>query len=173
MSTTDRPSPDDPSAGSRRFVPVPGVPAPEVVEPENGATPVAEEERSGYPDAPGAPPPAEEQELQEEAPPPPEPIRSGYPDEPAAPPPLSAFLPVPVETVEAAREATKTRVRDVGHLLTRYAQQYWPDRTPRPVAPAEEPPRLVGRMGRLIPYMRAIPWVLGALFVLSFVWDFP
>src|SRR5690606_23328690 len=59
------------------------------------------------------------------------------------------------------------------YLLVRYVRRYWPERAPRAVAPAEEPPRLVGRLGQVIPYLRVIPWALGALFALSFVWDFP
>jgi len=37
----------------------------------------------------------------------------------------------------------------------------------------EEPPRTVGAHARALPYLRAIPVLLAALFGLSFVWDFP
>jgi hypothetical protein len=190
MSEPERPPGAPPPGGPRRLVPVPGVPAPEVVEPEtvepeapadvpvseepaprNGATPDPEPPtHTGYPDDPSAlPPPVA---LPDPAAPPGDLPPSGFPDAPDAPPP-GALLPIPAESVEAAKEATKTRVRDVGHLVVRYARRYWPERAPRPVAPAEEPPRLVGRMGQLIPYLRVVPWALTALFAVSFAWDFP
>ncbi|MDX1421141.1 MAG: DUF445 family protein, partial [Rubricoccaceae bacterium] len=111
---------------------------------------------------------------------------SGYPDDPAAPPPpldmtgaepvgpapRGTRLPVPAGSIEAAKQATRSRARDVGLLLVRYARRYWPERAPRPVASTDEPPRFVGRLGQVLPYLRAIPWLLGALFALSFAWDF-
>jgi len=37
----------------------------------------------------------------------------------------------------------------------------------------EPPPRQTGGYARWLPLLRALPWVLGALFAVSFVWDFP
>ncbi len=37
----------------------------------------------------------------------------------------------------------------------------------------EEPPKRTGSYARWLPVLRALPWILGALFVLSFAWDFP
>ena len=40
-------------------------------------------------------------------------------------------------------------------------------------ATIEEPPKRTGSYARWLPVLRALPWVLGALFALSFAWDFP
>jgi hypothetical protein len=37
----------------------------------------------------------------------------------------------------------------------------------------EPPPKRTGGYARWLPLLRALPWALGALFALSFVWDFP
>jgi uncharacterized membrane-anchored protein YjiN (DUF445 family) len=74
---------------------------------------------------------------------------------------------------ESARTATRGRMRDVGRLALKYGKQYWPESTAREAPKTWEPPRLVGRIGKVIPYMRAIPWILGGFFGLSFAWDFP
>lgn len=37
----------------------------------------------------------------------------------------------------------------------------------------EPPPRQTGSYTRWLPLLRALPWVLGALFAVSFAWDFP
>ena len=37
----------------------------------------------------------------------------------------------------------------------------------------EEPPKRTGSYARWLPVLRALPWILGALFGLSFAWDFP
>ena len=58
------------------------------------------------------------------------------------------------------------------NLLSEYVLQHLPDRVARPHS-MQEPPRAVGTHARLIPFLRAVPWGLGVLFVLSFVWDFP
>ena len=77
------------------------------------------------------------------------------------------------DAVESARTATRGRMRDVGRLALKYGKQYWPEQPVREAPKEWEPPRLVGRIGKVIPYMRAIPWILGAFFGLSFAWDFP
>ena len=40
-------------------------------------------------------------------------------------------------------------------------------------AAVDEPPRRVGSYGAWLPVLRALPWVLAALFAVSFAWDFP
>jgi uncharacterized membrane protein YheB (UPF0754 family) len=37
----------------------------------------------------------------------------------------------------------------------------------------DPPPEQTGGYARWLPILRALPWILGALFALSFVWDFP
>jgi len=37
----------------------------------------------------------------------------------------------------------------------------------------DPPPRQVGGYARWLPVLRTLPWMLGALFAVSFVWDFP
>ncbi|PQJ35486.1 hypothetical protein BSZ35_13515 [Salinibacter sp. 10B] len=37
----------------------------------------------------------------------------------------------------------------------------------------EEPPKRTGSYARWLPVLRGLPWILGALFALSFAWDFP
>ena len=39
--------------------------------------------------------------------------------------------------------------------------------------PVDPPPKQTGGYARWLPVLRALPWILGALFALSFVWDFP
>ncbi len=76
-------------------------------------------------------------------------------------------------TVEEAKAVTKRRAHDLGLLLARYVRRHLPKRTATAPTPVPEPPRLKGRLGAILPVMRLIPWLLGALFLLSFVWDFP
>lgn len=40
-------------------------------------------------------------------------------------------------------------------------------------ASVEPPPKRTGSYARWLPVLRALPWLLGAVFVLSFAWDFP
>ena len=77
------------------------------------------------------------------------------------------------DAVESARTATRGRMRDIGRLALKYGRRYWPEQAARKAPKKWEPPRLVGRIGKILPYMRAIPWVLGGFFALSFAWDFP
>lgn len=77
------------------------------------------------------------------------------------------------ERISSAREATKDRMRDVGRLVVDYGKQHWPEQAVTAAPQSWEPPRLVGRIGTVLPYMRVIPWLLGALFAVSFFWDFP
>ncbi len=114
------------------------------------------------------------------------PMSSANPDDMPAHP--KGYVPVPgvidtdelgtkadaaADVVESAKTATRGRMRDVGRLVADYGRQHWPEQPLKETARSWEPPRLVGRIGKVLPYMRAIPWVLGALFLLSFAWDFP
>ncbi len=76
-------------------------------------------------------------------------------------------------TVEEAKAVTRRRAHDLGLLLARTVRRHLPERSAAVPTPAPEPPRLKGRLGQILPVMRTIPWVLGALFLLSFGWDFP
>ncbi|WP_420456429.1 DUF445 domain-containing protein [Rubrivirga sp.] len=119
--------------------------------------------------APGDSPPAPPQEPGDTpavAPP-------DTPTPPADPGDPAAALPVSPSTVVAtAREATASRGRELAQLVVRYGKAHVPETPPRPVAPDTGPPRMVGRVGQLIPFLRVIPWVLAALFAVSFWWDF-
>lgn len=77
------------------------------------------------------------------------------------------------ETIEDAQTATRGRMRDVGRLVVEYGKRHWPEPTQRETEKSWELPRLVGRIGKILPYMRAISWLLGGLFLFSFAWDFP
>ena len=81
-----------------------------------------------------------------------------------------ALVPVPV--VESAREAARGRGRELVQLVLRYGRQHVPASDRPPPAPDAGPPRMVGRVGQLIPYLRVIPWLLAAVFAVSFAWDF-
>ena len=74
-------------------------------------------------------------------------------------------------SVEEAKALTRARVRDLRQMLSRYIRRHLPALPPKRVA-APEPPRIVGAHARLLPYLRAIPWMLFGLFVVSFLWDF-
>lgn len=129
--------------------------------------------------------------MPDSIPPKPFPASSAPSDGPQEPP--KSYVPMPgvIETgiletdstepandpvskaVESARTATRGRMRDVGRLVMEYGKRYWPEPTSKEAPKEWEPPRLVGRIGKVIPYMRAIPWILGGFFGLSFAWDFP
>jgi len=57
-------------------------------------------------------------------------------------------------------------VQRAGRHLLRPSDREDPDDT-------EPPPRRTGGYARWLPVLRALPWVLGTLFAVSFVWDFP
>jgi len=58
-------------------------------------------------------------------------------------------------------------------LVTEYGKRHIPETPPREREPDTGPPRLVGRIGQIIPILRVLPWLLGAVFAISFYWDFP
>lgn len=78
----------------------------------------------------------------------------------------------PAHTLPEAREITRARASDLRRLLNKYVRRHLP--APAPRAPrVDEPPRMVGAHAKALPILRTIPWILGALFLLSFAWDFP
>lgn len=90
----------------------------------------------------------------------------------AAPSTTRNGRPAGGHTVEEAKALTRARARDLRELLGRYIRRHLPGLPPRQEG-APEPPRSVGSHARLLPYLRLIPWVLAALFAVSFMWDFP
>ncbi|MGB3541504.1 DUF445 family protein [Rubrivirga sp.] len=78
----------------------------------------------------------------------------------------------PAEVMETAKAATKDRGRELVQLVVKYGKEHVPETPPKPAMPDTGPPRMVGRVGQLIPFLRVIPWLLAALFALSFWWDF-
>lgn len=78
-----------------------------------------------------------------------------------------------VHSIPEAKAVTRQRAHDLGLLIARYVRRHLPKRPPAAPASVPEPPRLKGRLGQILPVMRLIPWGLGALFLVSFAWDFP
>ena len=76
------------------------------------------------------------------------------------------------EVVATAKEATASRGRELAQLVVTYGKAHLPETPERVIVPDAGPPRMVGRIGQLIPVLSVIPWVLGALFAVSFWWDF-
>ena len=57
--------------------------------------------------------------------------------------------------------------------IFRTASRHLPDAADAAEESVEAPPKHTGRYARWLPVLKTLPWVLGALFALSFVWDFP
>ena len=97
------------------------------------------------------------------------------PQAPAAGAPDASSRPLrpPEAVVQTAKEATKDRGRELVALVTEYGKRHIPETPPRQREPDTGPPRLVGRIGHIIPVLRVTPWLLGAVFAASFFWDFP
>lgn len=57
--------------------------------------------------------------------------------------------------------------------IFRAASRHLPDASGTEASDVEPPPKRTGSYARWLPVLKALPWVLGALFALSFVWDFP
>ena len=76
-------------------------------------------------------------------------------------------------SITEAKAVTKRRAQDLGLLVARYVRRHLPKREPAAPSVPESPPRLKGRLGQILPIMQLIPWLLGALFAVSFFWDFP
>jgi uncharacterized membrane-anchored protein YjiN (DUF445 family) len=73
--------------------------------------------------------------------------------------------------VDSAKEATRSRGRDLVALVVRYGRAHLPEREASAAAPDTGPPRMVGRIGQLIPVLRVVPWLLAVVFAASFAWD--
>ncbi|MEM1269830.1 MAG: DUF445 family protein [Bacteroidota bacterium] len=90
-------------------------------------------------------------------------------------------LPMPVGTegmddgegpsLPEVKEITQTRLRELGQLLVKYGQQHVPEAPSKQSGAATLPPR-TGSHAIAIRLLRLVPYALGTLFVLSFVWDF-
>ena len=179
--------PDDPAAP----------PPPRPVEPDGPP----DEETTGFPDEPLAPPPATPDPFSpappvapDPAPPPTTPgaaaVEGGAAAEggavPDAVPPRASGpgdgrgggpdggrgrLAPPRDVVDSAKEATRSRGRELVRLVLRYGRAHVPQRDAAPPRPDTGPPRMVGRIGQLIPVLRVVPWLLALVFAGSFVWD--
>ena len=68
------------------------------------------------------------------------------------------------------RDASLPRLQ---RQIFRTASRHLPDSAGTDGPSVEPPPKRTGRYARWLPILKALPWVLGALFALSFVWDFP
>lgn len=95
------------------------------------------------------------------------------PEPPESPEPAEPKDGERARSIPEAKAVTRRRAHDLGLLLARYVRRHLPPRSPAAPSRVPEPPRLKGRLGQILPVMRLIPWVLGALFALSFAWDFP
>ena len=69
------------------------------------------------------------------------------------------------------RDVTRARAEDLKTLFSKYLKRHLPEsESTESVMPV--PPRIAGSYAKLLPVMRLIPWLLGALFVVSTFWDF-
>ncbi|WP_412069790.1 DUF445 domain-containing protein [Rubrivirga sp. IMCC43871] len=150
----------------------------------DSATPPPDDAPATDPEAPRAPvpaPPAEPGEAPSRRPDPParpSPSPPTTPQEPGDALPERVVDPVarpvvPSPIVETAKSVTKDRGRELVQLVVRYGKDHLPEEAPREAVPDTGPPRMVGRVGQLIPFLRVIPYGLAVLFVASFWWDFP
>ena len=71
--------------------------------------------------------------------------------------------------VDTAKEAARSRGRELVALVVRYGKAHLPDTPPRAPHVDAGPPRLAGRLGTILPFLKAIPWVLALAFASSFV----
>lgn len=85
----------------------------------------------------------------------------------------AAVAPGKGVSVPEAREMTRATASDFRHLVARYVRRHLPVSGPSPVPQIAEPPRSTGSSGVLLSLLKVIPLTLGALFVVSFFWDFP
>ncbi len=98
---------------------------------------------------------------------PPPPSRESSRESPKESSPESSESAPPVESADAPWQGTGLR-----RAVLRAVVRNLPSEPPADVQ-AEEPPRRVGSYAQWLPLLRAIPWLLGAVFALSFAWDFP
>lgn len=77
----------------------------------------------------------------------------------------------PVSSIPEARAITRAKARDLRALLGTYVRRHLPPPSGKERVVAE-PPRTTGSHARIMPVLAAIPWLLAALFLVSFAWDF-
>ncbi len=87
---------------------------------------------------------------------------------PASAPPPSSDGPDRDATAAAPRSSWSRLRRRLTVTLSRHLPAA--DSNGAPIPP---PPKQTGGYARWLPVLRALPWILGGLFALSFVWDFP
>ena len=148
----------DDDAAPEAAVPAPA--APEAAAPE--AAPRLAEAGTAEPESQA--PPREAAPVSEALPADEAPRVAGDPDAEASA--SRALVPIPV--VESAREAARGRGRELIQLILRYGRAHIPETPRRDAAPDTGPPRMVGRVGQIIPFLQVIPWILGVVFVASF-----
>jgi uncharacterized membrane-anchored protein YjiN (DUF445 family) len=74
-------------------------------------------------------------------------------------------------SVPEAKRKTRASAEDFKALVSKYVKAHTPV-SEQSVKAGREPLRSVGGHASLLPLLQLIPWVLGALFVVSFFWDF-
>ena len=82
------------------------------------------------------------------------------------------------ETAMRAGVANGTADRDASwprlqRQIFRTASRHLPASSDAEASSVDPPPKRTGSYARWLPVLKGLPWVLGALFALSFVWDFP
>ena len=158
-----RPAPPEPPR------PTPTRPAP--------TEPPPDEDIEGIPDTPLAPPPATPDPFSPAPPVAPDPatpdLGGAVPDGTASAPGGrgGGRLVPPRDVVDSAKEATRSQGRELVRLVTTYGKAHLPQSAPAPPRPDTGPPRMVGRVGQIIPVLQVVPWVLAAVFAGSFFWD--
>lgn len=76
-------------------------------------------------------------------------------------------------SIDEARAITEDRARDLQSLLKRYVRRHLPPPPEERGAPPEPPSRRTGGYARALPILRAVPYLLAAVFGVSLLWDFP
>lgn len=79
----------------------------------------------------------------------------------------------PVHSLPEARDQTKSRLRDLGRLVSRYARQHFASDKPTPRASTSAPPAATSLHATALRYLRIVPFLLTTGFAASFFWDFP
>ena len=78
----------------------------------------------------------------------------------------------PGSMLPVVRDVTRARALDLKSLFSKYLRRHLPE-TEGNKATMPVPPRITGSYAKLLPILRLVPWFLGAVFILSFFWDFP
>jgi len=78
----------------------------------------------------------------------------------------------PGSMLPVVRDVTRARALDLKSLFSKYLRRHLPEgESSKATMPV--PPRITGSYAQLLPILRLVPWFLGAVFILSFFWDFP